>query len=74
MASVGVVALVLAAEPPMYRFAAEVVSSGDEQYIWGEAVAVWIILNAALSPLIGLPVLVVWVHKKENDRQRERKA
>lgn len=73
MVAVGVVAPVLAAEPLLFRFAAEVVRSGDEEYIWGEAVAVWIIVNVALSPLIGLAALVVWVRKKEDARRAEHK-
>jgi hypothetical protein len=73
MVVVGVVALLLATEPSLFRFAAEVVRSRDEKYIWGEAVAVWMMLNAVLLPVIGIPVLALWVRKIENAVRRESK-
>src|SRR5262249_52293878 len=60
MIAVGILAGVLALEPVLFHCAAEEVRSGDEHYIWGEAVTVWVVLNVALSLPIGLAAMLVW--------------
>ncbi len=47
MIVVGVVAVILAVEPILFRAAVQLVKSHDD-YLWNEAVTVWVILNIAL--------------------------
>jgi hypothetical protein len=47
MIAVGIVAMVLAVEPFLFHYAVELVKSHDD-YLWNEAVTVWVILNIAL--------------------------
>ena len=55
MVAVAAVALVLAHERFLYRCTAQAVSShADGEYIWGEAVTVWIILNVVLFVPVGM--------------------
>jgi hypothetical protein len=56
--AVAAVAVVLAVERFLYRSAARAVGSGaDGDYIWGEAVTVWLFFNIALL----FPALIVFV-------------
>jgi hypothetical protein len=59
MIAVGIVAPVLAVEPVLFHHAAEEVRSGDADYIWGEAVTVWLILNILLSIPIGVVAAMI---------------
>jgi len=55
MIAVAAVALVLAVERFLYRSATRAVSShAESDYIWGEAVTVWLILNVALLVHVGM--------------------
>jgi hypothetical protein len=67
MIAVGIVAAVLALEPLLFHYAAEEVTSGDEHYIWGEAVTVWVALNIALSVPIGITAIIVRAVRDENE-------
>jgi hypothetical protein len=55
MIAVVAATLILVAERFLYRSAAHAVSShSDGDYIWGEAVTVWLILNIVLSVPAGM--------------------
>jgi hypothetical protein len=60
MIAVGIAALVLALEPFLFHYAVELVKSHDDyDYLWDEAVTVWVILNLALCLPIGMTVAIV---------------
>ncbi len=52
----GLVAFFLAAEPFMWWNAVEMVTS-DKSYIWGEAIAAFVVMNIVF---IGIPAAIVW--------------
>ena len=58
MLAVGIVAVVLAVEAFLFHHAVELVDSHDD-YLWDEAVTVWVILNIALSLPTGLLAAIV---------------
>jgi len=59
MIAVAIVAVVLAVEPVMFHYAAEEVRSGDPEYILGEAVTVWVMLNIPFALAVGCTVLLL---------------
>jgi len=56
--AVGIIAGVLAVEPVLFHYAVELVRSHDD-YLWNEAVTVWVILNIALSLPTGMTIAIV---------------
>ncbi len=73
MIALGTVAMVLAAERLLFQYAARLVSShSDHDYLWHEAVTVWVVLNIALSLPIGMSAAIVRAAMKDHAEARER--
>jgi hypothetical protein len=71
MIALGIVAVALATERLLFQYAVSLVSSHNE-YLWHEAVTVWVILNIALSLPIGLLAAIFWVAMKDHAGAQKR--
>jgi hypothetical protein len=59
MLAIAVAGVVLALEPVFFHYAVNLVRSGESDYIWSEAVTVWLIMNVGLTLLVGGTVRIV---------------
>jgi hypothetical protein len=71
MTALGALAAILAMERPLFQYAVSLVTSHNE-YLWDEAVTVWVILNIALSLPIALSVAIVRAATKDQAEARQR--
>jgi hypothetical protein len=69
MVAVGLVAVVLTVEPFLFRQAVESVKYHNE-YLWGNAVTVWIILNIALSLPIGITDAIIAARRDQAEARK----
>ena len=63
MVAVGIVAVVLATERPLFHYAVDLVRS-DDVYLWHE-LGVWVILHLALALIIGMIAAIVRAVSKD---------
>jgi len=71
MIALGIVAVVLATERLLFHYAVSLVRSHNE-YLWHEAVAVWVVLNIALSLAMEMSGAIVRAALRDHAEARER--
>jgi hypothetical protein len=71
MIALGIVAVVLATERLLFDYAVSLVESHND-YLWHEAVTVWVILNIALSLPIGTSAAIVRAAMKDHAEAQKR--
>ncbi len=69
MIALGILALLLGTERLLFHYAVSLVASHND-YLWNEAVTVWVTLNIALSLPIGLSAAIVRAATKDQAEAR----